>query len=241
MSDNNYFSDLGTSLEIQREDHLNQRGQLRYLGDGWQFLANLHQYQTINDNVSSPYQRTPQLLLTGNESLSEKAALSYSAEYVRFERDRKDFFSNSADILRTDAQRVHFRPSITHRNSRPWGFMNSELTLWHSNYDFDFPTGADTSNIPDSVTAGIASIDSGLYFDRDFTLADSDYSQSLEPRLMLLHVEKNNQQPTLDSFRYFDTSQLSFSYNNLFDRYGWSGNDRVSATSQATIACLQPL
>ncbi|WP_417579245.1 LPS assembly protein LptD [Nitrincola sp.] len=241
VSDNDYFADLGTSLEVQREDHLDQRGQLRYLGNGWQFLANLHQYQTINDNVSSPYQRTPQLLLTGNEQLSQRTALSYSAEYVRFERDRKDFFIDPEDIRRTDAQRFHFRPSVSHRNSLPWGFMNSELTLWHSQYDFDFPDGADTSDIPDSVTAGVASIDSGLYFDRDFTFASGNYSQSLEPRLMLLHVEKNNEQPTLDSFRYFDSSQLSFSYNNLFDRYGWSGSDRVSATSQATLGVSSAL
>lgn len=241
VSDNDYFADLGTSLEVQRTDHLDQRGQLRYQGDGWNFLANLHQYQTINDNLSSPYQRTPQLLLTGNERLNRRASVDYQAEYVRFERDRKDFFTNTSDIRRTDAQRVHLRPTFSHRNSRPWGYMNGALTLWHSSYDFDFPDGADSSDIPSSVTAGIASLDSGLYFDRDFSFSGQSYSQSLEPRLMLLHVEKDNEQPTLSQFRYFDSSQLSFSYNNLFDRYGWSGNDRVSATSQATIGVSSAL
>ena len=235
VSDLDYFADLGTSLEVQRADHLDQRGQLRYQGNGWNFLANLHQYQTINDNVASPYQRAPQLLLRGNERLNNKANLDYQAEYVHFTRDRKDFFTNPSDINKTEAQRLHLRPTVSHINTRPWGFLNSELTLWHSSYVFDFPEGATTDFIPSSVTAGVASIDSGLYFDRDFTFTDQHYSQSLEPRLMLLHVEKNNDQPRVGQFNYFDSSQLNFSYNNLFDRYGWSGNDRVSATSQATI------
>ncbi|TVQ72986.1 MAG: LPS-assembly protein LptD, partial [Oceanospirillales bacterium] len=240
VGDDDYFSDLGTSLEVKRADHLDQRGQLRYQGDGWNFLANLHQYQTINDNISSPYQKSPQLLLTGNERVNNRTNLDYQAEYVRFTRDRKDFFTRD-DLLinRTEAQRLHLRPTISHQNSRPWGFLNGAATLWHSSYDFSFPEIPPKDNvtnlIPNSVTAGIASIDSGLYFDRDFEFASNSYSQSLEPRLMLLHVEKNNEQPTPEQFRYFDSSQLSFSYNNLFDRYGWSGNDRVSATSQATI------
>lgn len=232
VSDFDYFADLGTSLEVQRADHLDQRGQLRYQGNGWNFLANLHQYQTISG--LTPYQRSPQLLLTGNERLNNRANLDYQAEYVHFTRDRKDFFRNPSDLRRTEAQRLHLRPSVSHVNTRPWGFLNGELTLWHSSYDFDFPEEATTDFIPNSVTASVASIDSGLYFDRDFLFSDQSFSQSLEPRLMLLHVAKNNDQPTTRQFNYFDSSQLSFSYNNLFDRYGWSGNDRISATSQAT-------
>ncbi len=235
VSDIDYFSDLGTSLDVQRSDHLDQRGQLQYQGNGWRFLANLHEYQTINDNRASPYQRSPQLLLTGNERvLNNQARLNYQAEYVRFTRDRKDFFSNSSDLRRTEAQRIHIRPTLQHRTNRPWGFMDAALTGWHSSYDFDFPEQAETGFIPNSVTAGIASIDSGLYFDRDFNFRGSEYSQSLEPRLMLLHVDKSTSQPTQGEFRYFDSSRLSFSYNNLFDRYGWSGNDRISETSQIT-------
>ena len=235
IGDVDYFSDLGTSLEVQRADHLDQQGKLRYQGDGWDFLVNLHQYQTINDNIASPYQRTPQLLLTGNERVSNRANLNYQAEYVRFTRDRKDFFPISTDLRRAEAQRIHFRPTISHQTSRPWGFINGGLTLWHSSYDFEFPEDSSPDFIPNSVTAGIASLDSGLYIDRDFEFATNSYSQSLEPRLMLLHVDKSKSQPTPKQFGYFDSSQLSFSYNNLFDRYGWSGNDRVSATSQATI------
>ncbi|QEW07500.1 LPS assembly protein LptD [Nitrincola iocasae] len=224
VSDIDYFADLGTSLEVQREDHLNQQGQLRYLGNGWQFLANLHQYQTISGG-GVPYQKSPQLQLTGNEQLGSGVALNYLTEFVRFD---------TSDSSLIHANRVHLRPSLSYRASKPWGYSNAELTLWHSSYDyFNKPAG----NAASSLTAGIASIDSGLYFDRDFSIGSKEFSQSLEPRLQLLHSEKNNNTPSTN----FDSSQMSFSYYNLFDRYGWSGNDRVSATSQVTLGTSSAL
>ena len=218
VSDDDYFADLGTSLEVQRADNLDQRGQLRYQGNGWNFLANLHQYQTISG--LTPYQRSPQLLLTGNETIGSRSDLNYLAEFARFD---------TSDSRMIHANRVHVRPTFSYRASKPWGFSNADLTLWHSSYDY-FNEG----NMPaplNTLTAGIASLDSGLYFDRDFSIGDSSYSQSLEPRLMFLHSEKSESKRAP---RSFDSSQMSFSYNNLFDRYGWSGNDRVSGTSQVT-------
>lgn len=225
VSDDDYFADLGTSLEVQRADNLDQRGQLSYQGNGWNFLANLQQYQTISGGA--PYQRSPQLLLTGNESLGSRSNLNYNAEFVRFDT------SNSIPL---HANRVHLRPSFNYSATKPWGFTNAELTLWHSSYDYFNEQNRD---VPlNSLTAGIASLDSGLYFDRDFTFGDNAYSQSLEPRLMFLHSEKSNSK---QAPQIFDSSQMSFSYNNLFDRYGWSGNDRVSGTSQVTMGVSSAL
>ena len=225
VSDDDYFSDLGTSLEVKRADHLDQRSQVRYQGNGWNFLANLQQFQTISG--LTPYQRSPQLALTGFESLGSRSDLNYTAEFVRFD---------TSDSRMIHANRVHFRPTLSYRTSKPWGFANADLTLWHSSYDyFNEMNGNKPLN---SLTAGIASLDSGLYFDRDFSIGDSEYSQSLEPRLMFLHSEKSDseQAPNI-----FDSSQMSFSYNNLFDRYGWSGNDRVSGTSQVTLGVSSAL
>lgn len=240
VSDDDYFADLGTSLEVERKEHLDQKAEIRYQADTWQLLGRFHDYQTINDNIASPYKRVPQVLLTGQEALNQRLDFNYTAEYVRFRRDRRDFFDQAMfsapeDALRkTTADRVHLRPSLSYKYYRPWGYVHPKLSLWHSQYSFNFES-APNFNLPTSTTAGIASLDSGLYFDRDIHFRNTSYSQSFEPRLMLLHVEKNKSQPSPSQFRYFDSSALDFSYYNLFDPYGWSGNDRVSATQQATL------
>ena len=224
VSDDDYFANLNTSLDVQRQDHLKQQTQIGYQGNGWNFSANLHQYQTISG--VTPYQRSPQLLFTGAESLGRRTNFNYTAEYVRFD---------TSDSRSVHAHRAHIRPTIGYRTSKPWGYSNAEFTLWHSSYSYFNKPAGDASN---SLTAIIGSVDSGLYFDRDFSIGDRTYSQSLEPRLMLLHSKKSdsNNPP-----KVFDSSQMSFSYNNLFDRYGWSGNDRVSATSQATLGVSSAL
>ncbi|WP_160142057.1 LPS-assembly protein LptD [Nitrincola tapanii] len=238
VSDVDYFADLGTDLEVERKEHLDQRWQLRYLANSWQFLANLHEYQTLNENIASPYQRVPQLLFTGQEGLLPGLDLNYAAEFVRFERDRLNFFSDDS-INRTTADRVHLRSTLNYDYTHPGAYLRPEFTLWHSQYDFSSP--ADLSLVPTSVTAGIASLDSGLFLDREFSAAGQGYSQSLEPRLMLLSVNRDKDQPLPSQFNYFDSSLLGFNYYNLFDRYGWSGNDRVSETQQATLGVSSAL
>jgi LPS-assembly protein len=238
VSDDDYFEDLSTNLDIQRDDHLDQLFELRYLQPGWNLALRTQSYQTIDG--STPYERVPQLLLTGNQNrLAGLFNLDYTVEYTRFERDLDSIhaptplpekFDDRPDS-HTVGDRVHLRPRVSAAFERPFGFLRPAATLWHSEYELENNKVAGR-NGNRSISANIFSLDSGLVFERDFALADDQYIQTLEPRLLLLHSDAD--QPDAD-IPAFDSSRLGFTYYNLFHETGWSGNDRVANTQQASL------
>src|SRR5690554_3380008 len=236
VSDDKYFSDLGTSLEVQRDNHLDQLMELRYLQPNWNLSLRTHSYQTIGG--ATPYERLPQLLLSGRESaVAGMFNLDYQAEYTRFERDLDSVYAPTSAAAATVGDRVHLRPRLSLSLNRPWGYLRPAATFWHSSYDLDNERDANRAG-SDSISASILSVDSGLVFEREFGLAEAQYTQTLEPRLFLLHSDADEQP---DSIPRFDTSQLGFSYYNLFHETGWSGNDRVADTSQVTLGLSSAL
>ena len=180
VSDDDYFEDLGTSLEVQRDDHLDQLFELRYLQPGWNLALRTESYQTIGG--STPYERLPQLLLTGHQNrLAGILDLSYQAEYTRFERDLDSIYAPAGDLAATVGDRVHLRPKLSLSLDRPWGFIRPAVTLWHSSYELENERNGALGG-SQSITASIYSLDSGLVLERDFGLAESNYTQTLEPR-----------------------------------------------------------
>ncbi|MBP0048819.1 LPS assembly protein LptD [Marinobacterium sp. AK62] len=229
VSDDDYFEDLGTSLDVQRDDHLDQLLELNYRQPNWALSFRTQGYQTIDG--TTPYERLPQIRLTGFQpDLAGGLNASYEAEYVRFERNLESRYAPGSDAGHTVGSRVHLRPRVSYALEQPWGFVRSAATLWHSSYDLENDRDS-TLGGSQSISAGIVSLDTGLVFERDYELGDGTYTQTLEPRLFLLHAEADKQfeVPT------FDSSQLSFTYSNLFHETGWSGNDRVADTTQATL------
>jgi LPS-assembly protein len=235
VSDDQYFSDLGTSLEVQRDNHLDQLMELRYLQPNWNLSLRTHSYQTIGG--ATPYERLPQLLLSGRESaVAGLFNLDYQAEYTRFERDLDSVYAPTSAAAATVGDRVHLRPRLSLSLDRPWGYLRPAVTLWHSSYDLDNERDANRAG-SDSISARILSVDSGLVFEREFGLAKAQYTQTLEPRLFLLHSDADEQL----HIPAFDSSQLDFSYYSLFHETGWSGNDRVADTQQATLGLSSAL
>jgi LPS-assembly protein len=76
----------------------------------------------------------------------------------------------------------------------------------------------------------IASIDSGLIFERDAHLFGQSYTQTLEPRLYYLYVPYRNQ----DGLPLFDTNLMTFDYWQLFSTNQYSGADRQMNANNLT-------
>lgn len=231
VSDDDYFEDLGTSLEVQRDDHLDQLFELRYTQPDWNLQLRSLSYQTIDG--TAPYEKLPQLQLSGYKTRAGGPFdLTYTAEFVQFQRDLDSRYGKHlSGIDRTEGSRLHVRPRLGMTLDRPWGYLRPGAMLWHSQYDLENDQ-IDIETSP-SITAGVFSIDSGLVFERQLELADSSYTQTLEPRLFLLHTDADTDEQA--SIPAFDSSRLDFTYYNLFHDTGWSGNDRVADTSQATL------
>ena len=77
----------------------------------------------------------------------------------------------------------------------------------------------------------IASIDSGLYFDRNTKWFGKNYRQTLEPRLFYLYVPEKDQ----EDIPVFDTSEYTFNYSSLFRDNRFSGSDRVGDENKLSL------
>jgi LPS-assembly protein len=83
----------------------------------------------------------------------------------------------------------------------------------------------------------IASLDSGLFFDRDAQWFGQDFIHTLEPRVYYLWVPYRNQ----DDLPSFDTSVPDFNAAQLFSENYYVGQDRISNANQVTVAVTSRL
>ncbi|MEY8264278.1 MAG: LPS-assembly protein LptD, partial [Bermanella sp.] len=79
--------------------------------------------------------------------------------------------------------------------------------------------------------AHLASIDGGLFFERNLQWFGDSFIQTLEPRIMLAHIPRVEQR----HIPIFDTTKTSFNYGQLFEPNRFSGIDRVGDTQQVSL------
>tara|TARA_R110001583_G_scaffold41891_1_gene133178 strand:- start:79638 stop:81866 length:2229 start_codon:yes stop_codon:yes gene_type:complete len=218
VSDVSYLEDFGSSLSLASTTHLNRQLNVGYYADNWSFTGLLKGYQTLTDDVT-PYKQLPQLRFNG--VLPDQAmGLSYgmTAEYVDFEHD---------DL--TAGQRFDIEPSV----SLPWGnaagFITPRLALRHTQYNLTENDTAVANKTP-SRTLPVASLDSGLFFDRDMTIAGNNYTHTLEPRVFYLYIPERDQ----SDIPVFDSGLRTFNMGQMFAYDRFSGADRVGDANQVT-------
>lgn len=220
VSDDQYLEDFGNSLSLSSISYLERRGDLSYGSGPWAFRTRFQGFQTIDATIppaDRPYQRLPQLLLTAQGArLGGGFELDLRTELVQFERE---------DSL--TGQRVDLFPSLTWAGEADYGFLRPSLGYRYTAYDLQGTAAGE----PDRPTRElpIASLDSGLIFERD---TRRGYVQTLEPRLFLAYIPYRDQ----NDLPVFDTSQLNFGRDYLFRPDRYTGPDRVGDTQQATVA-----
>ena len=79
-----------------------------------------------------------------------------------------------------------------------------------------------------STSAAVASLDSGLIFERDTQWFGNNYRQTLEPRLFYYYSSAPDQEDTYN----FDSNSLTFSYPQLFRDYRFAGGDYLDDANQ---------
>lgn len=221
VSDGQYFEDLGGSLSASSTTHLNRALTFDYFGTHWSVLARVQDYQTIDDTIASadePYRRLPQLRARGFWP-EQPFGFRYSvdAELAYFDRD-----------VGVTGWRLDAAPQVEWPLERPGWFVNPALTLRHTQYGLD-NTDPGMPEDP-SRTLPIASIDTGLILERNFR-ASSGLIQTLEPRLLYVHIPHRDQasQPV------FDTIVPDLNLVQLYRPNRFLGADRIADTDQLSI------
>ena len=195
VSDDNYFRDLSSRLSIATQLYLPQQILASYGAPSgyWSATANYQRFQTLQDAqnpVPVPYFREPQFLLNALRPTPVGLDVGFRGEYVNF---------GNAALVPTGSRATAY-PWVSYPMVRSYGYITPKVGVTGIGYSLSNP-GTFTDERP-SVTLPIASVDSGLYFERDTRWFGTDYLQTLEPRAYYLYVPFKDQ----SAFPVFDTT-----------------------------------
>jgi len=226
VSDARYLEDFGNRLEVTSARNIEQRGDLIYGGRGWNLLTRVQAFQSVDESVPEtgrPYARLPQIRLRLQpqrmaEFGGSQLELGGELEYVYFDHAAK-----------THGQRLALAPFLSWPVRRTYGHLIPKLRFYGAAYSLT-DQAPDQSSTP-SYAIPSASLDGRLVFERDIGWLGKPALQTLEPRLFYLFTpfEEQDDQPL------FDTTELSFSYWNLFSENRFTGPDRIADANQLTI------
>lgn len=224
VSDDDYFNDLGTSLEVSSNTHLKRQAQALYNGDGWDLTGRVQDFQTIDSSIPDsrhPYRRLPQVLFSANP-LSQPYGLNFTldSEAVQFDHD-DNLTGTRLDLL----------PKVSlPLGSAAW-YVTPALGARYTQYTLDDASRFGFGDSPDRTTP-IASLDSGLFFERNTSIFGKQLMQTLEPRAFYLRVPHTDQ----TDLPIFDTGLTDFSFQQLFVDNRFNGADRMGDADQLTLA-----
>lgn len=239
VSDDKYFSELSTRITVTSRVNLPQQGYLNYSDDVWNFNGLVQKYQTL-DGISYPYERLPQLTLTGNKDVGDFNANLYT-QWVSFDRNPSSPLTSttaSGQVLTTSVTGNRFTayPSISLPMAKPYGYITPKIGVHYTSYGLqnsEYTLGSVSGNYESTNrTLPIVSLDSGLFYDRQVRVVKNMYTQTLEPRLYYVYIPYRDQ----SMLPVFDSSESDLSMSTLFLENQFNGNDRINNANQITLA-----
>lgn len=228
VSDQNYLQQLGNQLALIDFNYVRSNATASYTGSNYGLSSAVDAFQTINPAIPSnqrPYFRLP--ALSGNYWYGIGDTGLIFSSYG----EATNFYHN----VNVDGQRLNLRPKLQYPVRSPAGYVTPSLTLWMSQYNLQNQTPGQGTN--PNLTLPVASIDSGVFFERDVTLGNTSYTHTLEPRLFYVYIPYQNQ----DNLPAFDTINYDFNASQLFRENRFTGSDRLGDANQATLALTSRL
>ncbi len=227
VSDDSYFRDLSSRINLTAQTNLLRDGFVGYNDNWWgsgtySAVARVQRFQTLQDPnspVVSPYARAPQLTLNALRQDVQGLDVAVAGEYVDF--------AHPTNVI---GRRFTAYPSVSMPLLTAGGFVTPKLGLHSTKYMLDrTPAGT-----PDSISRAIPvfTLDGGLVFERQTSLAGTAFTQTLEPRAYYLRVPYKNQ----NAIPLFDTAVADFNYAQIFSENSFVGGDRINDANQLTLA-----
>jgi LPS-assembly protein len=192
-------------------------------------LARAQALQTLQDPqapVTPPYNMLPQVGARLADTDAIGLTWSGLAEFVRFDESSLVPTGNRATIY----------PSVRWIRQGNYWFVNAHAAIAAWQYDLSEPT----AGVPDGsagVAVPVTSLDAGLVFERDWTVFDTKFVQTLEPRAFYTYIPFRNQ----NQLPVFDTVLDDFNFTQLFSENRFIGGDRVGDTNQLALAVTSRL
>lgn len=218
-SDDFYFKDLGTTtLEAVSQTQLPRMARMTYAQRTWQFSTQIQSWQIIDPSLAKadyPYRRLPRMTLTAQPDIRGPFRFNLESEYAYFDRG-VDLPGGSLA-----GNRFHVQPALSLPLNKSWGYFTPRVRTYTTYYDLHGLKGLNDNNPRRTLTA--ANADTGMYLERNLSLFNNNYLQTLEPRLFYNYVPFQQQ----DDLPLFDTILQPFSYASLFKENRFLGYDRI--------------
>lgn len=241
VSDNEYFNDMNSLEQTNRDSYLTQKIQFDYKRDYWQSYLLAEQFQTINDNIAlkdRPYFRLPQARLSYTPITYNNFQFQHIIEATYFTRDHEKQLNNGKQSLAgldaIDSQRFLLDSSVSYPLKRTYGFLEPKLGLRYrlyqlDNMDANYHTKFGQQKSVKQLFAPKFTLDSGLFFERIFSINSHSMTQTLEPRVMWTYSPKVDDQFLIPAF---DTSNQAMTYASIFSGDRFNGGDRLADLNQ---------
>ncbi|MDH3275896.1 MAG: LPS assembly protein LptD [Gammaproteobacteria bacterium] len=221
VTDNQYFEDLGGSLSLSSITHLNRSINFDFQTDRLSFFGQVQEYQTIDDAIlpsEEPYRRMPQLLLSG--SWPDKwlgMRLSFDSELVNFDRD-----------VGVTGWRLNVAPELELPISRPGWFITPAVAFDYTRYELENTLPGEPTSLSRDLPIG--SLDLGMVLERSMNRSSRNWIQTLEPRMLYVHVPLRDQ----SDLPIFDTITPDLNLVQLYRKNRFLGVDRIADTDQVS-------
>lgn len=229
VSDNAYFIDLGTDLNLTNTAFQERVATLTYSQRDWTLTGRVQGYQTIDPSITDidkPYRRIPQILLEKHRPVAQGWQTDLLSELSYFEKNIAD--SSGPEI---NGARFRLDPSISYIARNDWGYITPRLGARTLGYELQGSgVGTNTSHY---LAAPLFSIDSELVLERE----QGRHVQTLEPRAYYLYSPYQDQ----NVLPNFDTAMTTFSYQQIFRDSRFSGGDRIDDANQLSLGLTSRL
>lgn len=222
VSDDQYFEDLGGSLSSSSTTHLERNLIFDYYTDTLSLLGQVQDYQTLDEAVQPedrPYRRVPQFWMRADwPDRWLGTELRFDGEVVNFERDTG-----------VTGWRLNAAPEVRLPISGPGWFVTPAVAFDLTQYALQHTEPGQRSSPGRALS--ISSLDLGMVLERDMRVGGSHRVQTLEPRVLYVHVPYRDQ----SDLPVFDTITPDLNLVELFRKNRFLGVDRIADTDQVSL------
>lgn len=228
VSDDNYFADLSTRISQVSQGNLAREGALNYSGGWWSANLMGQSYQTLQDPANpivEPYARLPRIAAQAERpDLPMGSLFSIAGEYVNF-----------AHSTNVEGQRLVLYPQLSLPLQTSAFYVTPKIGMHVTRYGLS----KQAAGVPESISRDVpvASIDSGVTFERATEWFGKNTTQTLEPRLYYVYIPNREQ----SQIPVFDTALKEFNFAQIFSENRYSGSDRIGDANQLTAALTSRL
>ncbi len=224
VSDPRYLDDASNNLSGGAASFVTSDIGLYGRGRNWEATIMADHWQladyTLRD-ANLPFDRLPRGQVHWEQAFAGPFTGGIDAEVVRF-----------AHTELAGGSRLDLKPYVSLPLEGDSWFLKPTVAWRYTGYSLENDPLLPGRDDRPSRSLPVTTLDAGLYFDRHMRWGDSDYLNTLEPRIFYFNSPYRDQ----TGIPLFDTRPLTFGWGQLFRDNRYSGADRQADGNQLTLA-----